>query len=409
MYLGPVIVAQKNWPVRIKFTNNLPLGAAGNLFVPNDVTIMGAGTGALNTDFATTADVLCKKDATGVIPAMCYSENRATIHLHGGVTPWISDGTPHQWITPAGETMSAYKEGVSVYNVPDMPNPGKPGDPLAGATNTGSGSQTFYFTNDQSARLMFYHDHASGTTRLNVYIGEAAGYLLQDPTEADLVARGLIPAEQIPLIIQEKAFVDPLTIAAEDPTWNSGTGTPALYTDVRGNTTMLRPPMAGDLWWPHVYMPAQNPYDISGMNAMGRWHYGPWFWPPTVILRAEPVHDPSTRHGSRSDRRRRAIVGAEGFLDTPVSTARPTRAPSGPAYFPDLNAARSLHEPGAVRADVDRLGDHADRRRQRLHRSGAGLVSGGEDHRRGHGQRRDGHCDRGPGSAQPHVWPGHRH
>ena len=31
----------------------------------------------------------------------CFKDNRATLHLHGGVTPWISDGTPHQWITPA--------------------------------------------------------------------------------------------------------------------------------------------------------------------------------------------------------------------------------------------------------------------------------------------------------------------
>ena len=33
----------------------------------------------------------------------CFKDNRATLHLHGGITPWISDGTPHQWITPAGE------------------------------------------------------------------------------------------------------------------------------------------------------------------------------------------------------------------------------------------------------------------------------------------------------------------
>ena len=34
---------------------------------------------------------------------MCFKDNRATLHLHGGISPWISDGTPHQWITPAGE------------------------------------------------------------------------------------------------------------------------------------------------------------------------------------------------------------------------------------------------------------------------------------------------------------------
>ena len=40
----------------------------------------------------------------GPIPGEKYTQNRADIHLHGGRTPWISDGTPHQWITPAGET-----------------------------------------------------------------------------------------------------------------------------------------------------------------------------------------------------------------------------------------------------------------------------------------------------------------
>ena len=37
-----------------------------------------------------------------------------------------------------------------------------------------SGCQTFYYTNEQSARMMFYHDHSWGITRLNVYAGEAA-------------------------------------------------------------------------------------------------------------------------------------------------------------------------------------------------------------------------------------------
>ncbi len=143
-YLGPIIIAQRNRPVRIKFTNELPTGAAGNLFLPVDTTVMGAGTGPNGG-------------------TENYTQNRAVLHLHGGATPWISDGTPNQWITPKGETTS-YPKGVSVMNVPDMPNPG-------------AGSQTYYYTNQQSARLMFYHDHAFGITRLNVYAGEAAGYV----------------------------------------------------------------------------------------------------------------------------------------------------------------------------------------------------------------------------------------
>ena len=44
-YLGPMIVAQTGRPVRVKFTNMLGLGAAGNLFLPVDPTVMGAGMG----------------------------------------------------------------------------------------------------------------------------------------------------------------------------------------------------------------------------------------------------------------------------------------------------------------------------------------------------------------------------
>jgi FtsP/CotA-like multicopper oxidase with cupredoxin domain len=247
-YLGPLIIASKDRPVRIKFINNLPTGAGGNLFIPTDVTMMGAGMGP-----------------NGGMEM--YTQNRATLHLHGGATPWISDGTMHQWTTPAGEATS-YPQGVSVKNVPDMDGGNEP-----------QGTLTFYYTNQQSARLMFYHDHAYGITRLNVYAGEAAGYLLSDPAEQSLVTNGIIPSEQIPLIIQDKTFVPgPKQMAAQDPTWNWGS-MPGMY-------------MMGDLWFPHVYMPNQNPWDISGANAMGRWDYGPWFWPPFTGIANGPLPNP---------------------------------------------------------------------------------------------------------------------
>ena len=40
---------------------------------------------------------------------------------------------------------------------------------------------------------MFYHDHAVGITRLNVYAGLAAGYLITDPQEDALINAGTIP------------------------------------------------------------------------------------------------------------------------------------------------------------------------------------------------------------------------
>ena len=314
MYLGPQIITKKDRPVRIKFTNNLPINNAGKLFIPVDTTIMGAGWGPLQGD-ATKGD-------------KNFSQNRAVIHLHGGHTPWISDGTPHQWITPLGENTD-YPKGVSVQNVPDMPDPGE-------------GSQTYYYTNQQSARLLFYHDHSWGITRLNVYVGEAAGYLIRDSVEEDLIARDVIPkgAYEVPLIIQDKSFVDAAVIRDTDPTWNWGTGTldPA---------TGIRAPKSGDLWYPHVYSPAQNPYDLAGANPFGRWHYGPWFWPPTADT-IQPVdnayYDPANPALQPPKIPGVPWVSAPGesFFDTALvnGAAFPTMTVEPKAYrFRILNAA----------------------------------------------------------------------
>lgn len=303
-YLGPVIIAQKDRPVRVKFKNMLP--ANSSLFLPVDTTIMGSGAYTINYDPVTKLPITVPKSGT-------FSQNRATLHLHGGRSPWISDGTPHQWITPAGEDQ-AYGKGVSVAYVPDMwfvagqmiTNTTYPGSNCAGQTtcavagatnNPGAGSQTFYWTNKQSSRMMFYHDHAYGITRLNVYAGEAAGYLIQDDVELALIkggtidggtsvgtrtfVAGTIPEAQIPIVFMDKTFVDatpvpdpanPLltipNILTTDPTWAWGTnpGKP------------IGTPVHGDLWWPvgsrwQLFIPPQLAYGarratpVVGPNA----------------------------------------------------------------------------------------------------------------------------------------------
>jgi FtsP/CotA-like multicopper oxidase with cupredoxin domain len=264
-YLGPLILATKNVPVRVLFRNELPVGSLGDLFIPTDTTYMGAGLGPLGT-------------AGGY-----YTQNRATLHLHGGATPWISDGTPHQWVTPIGENSTTYLKGDAFQNVPDMIGAGKP---IVTPANN-DGLATFYWTNQQGGRLMFYHDHAYGLTRLNVYAGEAAGYLLVDPVEEIALRSATAPGtietnpttgalvaadltHLVPLVIQDKSFVPSTAqLNSEDPTWDT-----ALY----GST--------GNLWYPHVYMTNQNPNDPLNMNAVGRWDYGPWFFPPQSTLTA---------------------------------------------------------------------------------------------------------------------------
>ncbi len=274
-YLGPIIAATKNKPVRIVFRNLLPTGANGDLFLPVDSTMMGSGMGPMEMmepmNMGTVTDDV-RNPPCGEYPKGmgCFKDNRATLHLHGGITPWISDGTAHQWTTPAGE-MTDWPQGVSVANVPDMS--------AAGCDAADDGCLTFYYTNQQSARLLFYHDHAWGITRLNVYAGEAAGYVITDETEQRLIgAGGALEGLGLgtPLIVQDKTFVpDAAQLALQDPTWDTA----------RWGTK-------GSFWYHHVYMPAQNPGDPGGMSAYGRWMYGPWFWPPAANTVYGPIANP---------------------------------------------------------------------------------------------------------------------
>ncbi len=330
-YLGPAIVAQKDRPVRILFRNLLPTGEGGNLFLPTDSTVMGSGMTPKGHETMDPAmmdpqNPMCSDPMKAMMVASgdCFAENRATLHLHGGISPWISDGTPHQWITPANEN-TPYPKGVSVVDVPDMPAPA-------------AGEMTFFYTNQQSARLMFYHDHAWGITRLNVYAGEAAPYIIQDAAEQALVSQGVIPGPEatIPLVIQDKTFVPAMEqLMLQDETWD---------VDRWGGE--------GSLWVPHVYSPAQNPGDASGVNAYGRWAYGPWFWPPTNNVDYGPVENPYYDPNCDPDLQwcepplmpgvPYLSMGMESFNDTPVvnGAAYPTLTVDPKAYrFRILNAA----------------------------------------------------------------------
>jgi FtsP/CotA-like multicopper oxidase with cupredoxin domain len=337
-YLGPMVVASKDRAVRVLFRDLLPTGVDGDLFLPVDTTLMGSGMGpdmvaldANNVPIDGAADASSVLDGIrnpecGLVPKPmgCYTENRATLHLHGGITPWISDGTPHQWITPAGED-TIYPKGVSVSNVPDMPDPGP-------------GAQTFFYTNQQGARLLWIHDHTYGITRLNVYAGEAMGYLLTDATEQKLLATGGALeglGAGTPLIVQDKTFVSD-RILTTDPT----------YQAKRWGGT-------GSLWVPHVYMPGQNPNSPTGTSSFGRWMYGPWFWPPSTNQRYQPIPNPyydATCDSQTADFCEPQVipstpnvsVGMEAFNDTPIvnGTAYPTTTVDPKSYrFRILNAA----------------------------------------------------------------------
>jgi spore coat protein A len=199
-HLGGIIIAQKGVPIQITFTNKL----SGSHPIPIDQSIMGADLG----------------------------QNRIDTHLHGGFVPWISDGGPHAWFDPDGN----YGQSVSLSIYKTL-NP-----------NLANGQAEYYYTNDQSARLLWYHDHSWGITRMNAYVGIASAYIIRDTFEASLKSQGLPEfiekgGNEIPIIIQDKIFVDSSSIDNIDPTWEG------LKT-------------TGSLWYAHIYNPER--WELKG-------------------------------------------------------------------------------------------------------------------------------------------------
>jgi len=169
--------------------------------------------------------------------------NRICTHLHGGFTPWFSDGTPYQWFTPGGQ------HGPSFMNIP-----GRLSIP---------GTGQYYYPNQASARFAWYHDHAMGITRTNAYCGIASAYLLIDDFELGLVNSGMLSdLVGIPLVIQDKSFVAE-NILQQDPTWYKAGGGPP-----------------GSLWYPHQY--EVNIFADGTTNPKGRWDWGQTATPPAT-------------------------------------------------------------------------------------------------------------------------------
>jgi len=202
-YLGGVIVAQRNRPVLLKIANQLP----ATHVLPVDPTAMDpsiAGDGR---------------------------PDRIAVHLHGGLVRWDYDGGPFHWFSNP-DNPGGWQTGASFMNGTGIP-----------------GEAVYSYPNNQSARLVWYHDHAYGVTRLNAYAGVASGYLITDSAEAALIQSDILPnplgglyTYGIPLVIQDKGFLN----TATDPNYPVG--------GAKG----------GDLWYPHIYEGA----DASQLPSM---------------------------------------------------------------------------------------------------------------------------------------------
>jgi FtsP/CotA-like multicopper oxidase with cupredoxin domain len=178
---GYTVEARHGTPTTITYVNNLPLPDKSELekYLTIDQTIHWAdplGHRHMNVTMHTTGP---RDPYRGPIPAVA--------HLHGAEVPSTSDGGPDQWFTPDG------RHGKGYYTV----------------TPTSPNAAIFRYPNSQLATTLWFHDHALGITRINVFAGLAACYLLRDQYDTGRVDNPLgLPADdrEVELLIQDRQF-----------------------------------------------------------------------------------------------------------------------------------------------------------------------------------------------------------
>lgn len=145
MYPGPTFEVRRNQPILVRWENHLPF----EHLLPVDRTLHGAGP-----------------DEPSV---------RTVVHLHGGRVRPENDGYPEAWFT------KNFKRVGSKFL-----------------------HKVYYYPNCQRPATLWYHDHAIGITRLNVYAGLAGFYIIRDKEEERLnLPRGKY---EIPIVIQDRSF-----------------------------------------------------------------------------------------------------------------------------------------------------------------------------------------------------------
>ncbi len=179
-YLGPTLVTVKDVALNVQWIN-----ALGNSYpLALDETLHWAYAGHMG------------------MPSMYNIENDgvpAVPHLHGGNTESESDGLPEAWWTP------------------QYPN---------GPVGMDFVKTLYTYDNNQEAATIWYHDHALGITRLNVYMGLAAFYFIRDDNELNMIANNQLPSGpyEIELAIQDKMFYPDGSLAYPDMPWMSMPG-----------------------------------------------------------------------------------------------------------------------------------------------------------------------------------------
>jgi spore coat protein A, manganese oxidase len=158
LYPGPTIEVWRGIPTTVRYENRLPR----DHLLPVDTSIVPRGKATVRT----------------------------LTHLHGGFVSGADDGNPYET-----KFREEYRRGEI---------------------------QTVEYPNRQPAATLWYHDHALALTRLNVYAGLAAFYLIRDLNdtgrEPNLIG---IPGGnyEIPIVIQDRTFTSNGELFYPGPEW----------------------------------------------------------------------------------------------------------------------------------------------------------------------------------------------
>jgi spore coat protein A, manganese oxidase len=225
LHHAPSLTIETMWnrPVRIKWINDL-VDADGNYLphlLPVDQTLHWANPpgGAAGRDTRPTFDST-PGPYTGPVPIVT--------HLHGAAGVGDeSDGYAEAWYLPAaGDIPAGYATEGTWYDF----FKGKAASKGFGGVAWGQGIATFQYPNDQRESTLWYHDHALGMTRLNVYAGPAGFFLVRGGPEGDKAVldsrtgttavlpspapneRDAFPSNktyyEIPIAVQDRSFND---------------------------------------------------------------------------------------------------------------------------------------------------------------------------------------------------------
>ncbi len=238
-YPGRTFQVFQDRPVNVRWTNNLvdDLGEPLPHFLPIDTTIHWA---------------------MPLDPPYPFSGVPVVAHVHGGHNESASDGLPEQWFTPGfAQRGKDWKKEV------------------------------FHYPMDQEAGSIWYHDHALGITRLNVYAGLAGFFLTRDAYDTGRADNPLgLPAfpYEVPLAIQDRMFTADGQLFYPSEPEEEGAPTPSVLPEFFGDFILVN----GQAW-PYLSVEPRK-YRLRFLNGSDSRFYNIWIAPaPTSPIGTGPT------------------------------------------------------------------------------------------------------------------------